>query len=181
VDPRESYYLDRMRLYGPSYDGFDLATTETVLNLLFTYDVLHQCTARYMADYGLSKSTFNVLILLRHGPAEGMQLHDLGELLLVSRANVTGLIDHLEERGYVTRVVDESDRRARFARITRKAEVLMDEVIPVHYRNIRTLTSDLSEAEKHQLTSLLGKVRASIKGHAEVCERPAEARLQGSN
>ena len=105
LDRREGYYLESIRRYGPKYEGFDLSTSEAVLNLLFTYDLLHQCTSRYMAEYGLSKSTFNVLILLRHGPAEGMQLHDLGEMLLVSRANVTGLIDHLEERGYVTRVV----------------------------------------------------------------------------
>jgi MarR family 2-MHQ and catechol resistance regulon transcriptional repressor len=177
LDPRESYYLERIRQYGPTYEGFDFPTAESVLNLLFTYDLLHQCTAKYMAEYGLSKSAFNVLSLLRHGPAEGMQLHDLGELLLVSRANVTGLIDHLEEQGYVTRVVDESDRRARFARITSRAEILMDQFIPVHYGNIRTLMSDLSAAEKNQLVGLLTKVRASIKEHAEVFERPAEARL----
>ncbi len=28
-----------------------------------------------------------------------MLLHSLGELLLVSRANITGLVDHLEEKG----------------------------------------------------------------------------------
>ncbi len=83
-----------------------------------------------MADYGLSKSTLNILMLLRHGPADGMQLHDLGELLLVSRANITGLIDHLEEKGYVKRVVDAGDRRARYARITKKAEALLDRIHP---------------------------------------------------
>ncbi len=177
MDRREAYYMERINQYGPTYRGFDLATTESVLNLVFTYDVLHQCTARYMAEYGLSKSTFNVLMLLRHGPPEGMQLHDLGELLLVSRANITGLISLLEEKGYVTRVVDEHDRRARYARATRKAEVLLDEFIPVHYGNIRSLMSELSPEEKDQLVGLLTKVRRSIKGNAVVCERPVEAKL----
>jgi DNA-binding MarR family transcriptional regulator len=177
TDRREGYYLERVRQYGPTYSSFDLATTELVLNLLFTYDLLHQCTSKYMAEYGLSKSTFNVLMLLRHGPVEGMQLHDLGEMLLVSRANITGLVSHLEERGYVTRVVDENDRRARFARVTRKAEVLLDEFIPVHYGKIGSLMKELPTADKNQLVHLLTKVRESIQEHSEVCERPAAAKL----
>ena len=95
---RERYHIDRISQYGPSYAGFNFVTAQMVLNLVFTYDLLHQCTAKHMAEFGLSKSSFQVLTLLRHGPPEGMQLHDLGELLLVSRANITGLIDHLEKK-----------------------------------------------------------------------------------
>ncbi len=68
---------------------------------------------------------------------EGMQLHDLGELLVVSRANITGLIYHFEQKGYVNRVVDQQDRRARFARITRKAEALLDEFMLLIIKTLR--------------------------------------------
>jgi DNA-binding MarR family transcriptional regulator len=176
-DSREGYYLERIHEFGPNYAGFDPDDVETVLGLALTYDVLHQCVSKYMAEYGLSKSTFNVLMLLRHGPVEGMQLHDLGEMLLVSRANVTGLISHLEEKGYVTREVDEQDRRARYAKVTRKAEMLLDEFTPIHYDNISGLMNELSTAEKAQLVGLLTKVRRSIRENASVCERPAEAKL----
>ncbi len=63
-----------------------------------------------------------------------MLLHDLGEVLLMTRANVTGLIDHLEEKGLVKRVIDSSDRRARFARITKKGEGLLDEAAPAYFK-----------------------------------------------
>jgi MarR family 2-MHQ and catechol resistance regulon transcriptional repressor len=177
TEQRENYYWEQVRRYGPAYTGFDLPTVESVMNLLFTYDLYHQCCSRYMAEFGLSKSTFNVLMLLRHGPPEGMQLHDLGEMLLVSRANVTGLISHLEEKGYVTREVDEQDRRVRYAKVTRKAEILLDEFIPIHFRNVRSLLDGLSNADKIQLIGLLTKVRESIVEHAEVCEQPAVAKL----
>jgi MarR family 2-MHQ and catechol resistance regulon transcriptional repressor len=96
-----------------------------------------------------------------------MQLHDLGELLLVSRANITGLIDHLEGKGYATRVVDSADRRVRFARITRKGQDLLDSFMPLHYRSIRRLFQDLSSQEKETLVQLLRKTRASIYAHRE--------------
>lgn len=164
-DRREAYYHARVREAGPRYESFDLPSAELTLSLLYTYDLLLQSLGRLMAEHGLSKSTLNILMLLRHGPAEGMQLHDLGELLLVSRANITGLIDHLEGKGYVKRVIDVQDRRARYARITKKAEALLDEFMPVHYRRMKTLLQDLSAEEKHTLLSLLQRVRTSITTH----------------
>jgi len=170
-DRRDSYYHERMRQCGPQYPGFDLASAEIAVSLLYTYDVFHQFVSRYASEYGLSKSTINILLLLRHGPREGMQLHDLGELLLVSRANITGLMDHLEQKGYVKRVVDPADRRARNARITKKGEDLLDEFMPLHYCTLRALFQDLSAEEKATLTRLLRKTRASIDAHAEECSK----------
>lgn len=164
-DRRESYYHDRLRQSGPRYGDFDLSSAELTLSLLHTYDLLLQSLGRLMAEYGLSKSTLNILMLLRHGPAEGMQLHDLGELLLVSRANITGLMDHLEQKGYVKRVIDAHDRRARYARITKKAEALLDEFMPIHYRRMKALLQDVSTEEKGTLVHLLQKVRTSIAAH----------------
>jgi MarR family 2-MHQ and catechol resistance regulon transcriptional repressor len=95
-----------------------------------------------------------------------MQLHDLGALLLVSRANITGLMDHLEEKGYVTRIVDAQDRRARLAQITKKGESLLNQFMPTHHANINLLLGDMSDGEKSSLVSLLKKMRASISAHA---------------
>jgi MarR family transcriptional regulator, 2-MHQ and catechol-resistance regulon repressor len=165
-DRRESFYHERIRKSGPEYLGFDALSAEITLNLLYTYDVFHQLSARYMAGYGLSKSTLNVLMLLRHGPREGMQLHDLGELLLVSKANITGLIDHLEDKALVKRVISARDRRARFARITKKGEALLDQAVPVHYQNVKRLLNDLSNDDKQTLVRLLRKTRASLMANS---------------
>lgn len=173
-DRRESFYHERVSECGPGYAHFDLLSTKTTLDLLYTYDVFHQVTARYMADYGLSKSSLNILLLLRHGPRKGMQLHDLGDLLLVSRANITGLIDSLQGRGWVRRVVDDNDRRVRYARITDKAEMLLDEFMPVHFRHLRRLLQDLSCDEKETLSALLQKARRSMTRHLPgAASRPA--------
>lgn len=166
-DRRESFYHDRLREAGPGYGNFDLLSAELTLDLIHTCEMFHQLTARYFADFGLSKSSLNILMVLRHCGSDGMQLHELGELLLVSRANITGVVDHLEEKGYVKRVVYASDRRARYATITRKAEALLDEFIPVHYRNINMLLQELTDGEKEMLQSLLKKTRASLRAHSQ--------------
>ncbi|HTU44415.1 MAG TPA: MarR family transcriptional regulator [Bryobacteraceae bacterium] len=166
-DRRESFYHERLRQAGPGYANFDLAATELSLDLIYTCEMLHQATARYFTEFGLSKASLNVLMILRHCGLDGMQLHELGELLLVSRANITGIVDHLEEKGYVKRVVDASDRRARYPRITEKAAALLDEFIPVHYRNINMLLQELTNGEKEMLQGLLRKTRASLRTHSQ--------------
>jgi MarR family 2-MHQ and catechol resistance regulon transcriptional repressor len=100
-----------------------------------------------------------------------MQLHDLGEMLVVSRANITGLIDSLEERGWVRRVVHESDRRVRYAQITPSGEKLLDDFAPVHFRNLSVLTQGLSSEEKDSLAKLLAKMRRSLTSHTDECVR----------
>ena len=165
VDPREAFYYEQIRTAGSLYQGFDVLTSETVLGLAYTYDMYQQRCSKHLSDFGLSKSTLNILLILRHGPAEGMQLHGLGELLLVSRANVTGLIDNLQERGLVKRVVDEHDRRSRFAVITPEGQALVDQLMPVHIRAVRRMMQDLTDQEKRDLVQLLRKVRLSLAGN----------------
>ncbi len=175
-DRRELFYHERLRQAGPKYANFRLLPVELTLQLIYTCDLMHQAWARYFGAFGLSRSSLNILMILRHCGTDGMQLHDLGELLLVSRANITGLVDHLEEKGYVKRVVASNDRRARYARITKKAETLLDEFMPVHYGNIDMLLQDLTDGEKEILIRLLDKTRASLRSHAEqINERAAAA------
>jgi MarR family 2-MHQ and catechol resistance regulon transcriptional repressor len=171
---RHSFYRSLLRDEGPRYEGFDLDSSRVALDLALTYDALHQILARYMADFGLSKSTYNVLMLLRNGPKQGMQLHDLGEMLIVSRANITGLIDSLEERGWVKRLVDETDRRVRYAQITPRGEKVLDDFAPIHFKNLCILMQELSPEEKDVLAGLLGKMRGSLTAHSHECARQSK-------
>lgn len=167
VDRRESFYEARLTRMADFYQGFELSSAEVMVNLLHTYDVLSASTGKFLAEHGLAKSSFGILLNLRHGPEEGMLLHDLGEVLLMTRANVTGLIDHLEEKGLVKRVVDLNDRRARFARITKKGEALVEEVAPLHYQRISRRMRSLSPAERETLVALLKKLRHEFRSTDE--------------
>ena len=163
ADPRESFYQSKCQELGRLYPQFDRLSSEVMLNLIYTYDVATSSASKFLGQYGLAKSSFNILMNLKHGPPEGMQLHDLGELLLMTRANVTGLIDHLEEKGLVRRIVDVSDRRARFARITKKGEALMDELVPRHFGRVQERLETFTEVEKQTLVALLKKLRAGVR------------------
>jgi MarR family transcriptional regulator, 2-MHQ and catechol-resistance regulon repressor len=162
AEQREKFYGDAILDLAYSQPGdVDYPSVELALNLALTYNEQNSFLAKYMSQFGLAKSTFNVLMLLRNGPPEGMQLSEIGNLLITSRANITGLIDHLEQKGFVKRIADSHDRRAKLARITKKGEVLIDDVLPVHIRRCKELFAHLTMEEKRTLSTLLKRVRQS--------------------
>ena len=162
ADRREAFYEEAITDLACFQPGdVDGSSLELALNLAFTYNEQHLFLAKYIGQFGLAKSTFNVLMLLRNGPRDGMQLSEIGNLLITSRANITGLIDHLEQKGYVTRIADTHDRRAKLARITKQGEALIDDVLPLHIRRCEELFAHLTMEERRTLSNLLKRVRKS--------------------
>jgi MarR family transcriptional regulator, 2-MHQ and catechol-resistance regulon repressor len=162
-DKREEYYRDRVRQHGQRYQQFHLPSVQVVLDLAYTYDVAATHLARTVSGHELSLSAFNVLMILSRSVSKQCPLHEIGELLLVSRANVTGLVDCLERKGLVERLVDEHDRRVRMARITRAGEALLRSLLPRHYSELKRICSRLSNTEKSTLSDLLTKLRHSVQ------------------
>lgn len=161
IDRRESLYDELLRETIADRPLFDQEAIQASVNLALTYDVLQSYSLKYLSLHGLAKSSFNLMALLRHAHPEGLQLSEIGELLITSRANITGLVDHLEQKGYVKREVDVHDRRARVARLTTKGEALIDEVLPVHKDRAVAFFSNLNLEEVQQLKKLLKKLRSN--------------------
>jgi MarR family 2-MHQ and catechol resistance regulon transcriptional repressor len=117
-DPRERYYAERVRAHSRDNPDIHWPSAEVVFNLIYTYDVVLAEVTHALARFDLTPAGFNVLKILRRAGTEGCPLGELSKLLVVSKANVTGLIDVLEKRGLIERASERSDRRIRLARIT---------------------------------------------------------------
>ncbi len=163
TDKREHYYRGRVREHGQRYVQFHLPSVQVLLDLIYTYDVTASHLARRLAGHGLSLSSFNLLMILSRSGNEGCPLHEIGDLLLVSRANITGLIDCLERKGLVQRASDPHDRRVCIARITPRGEALLESLLPDHYSELRMICAGLNNTEKTQLHTLLKKLRHSLQ------------------
>ena len=161
-DRCETFYDEHFQACRSAYQHFDELPVRLLVELVLTCDIATQIFSRDLVPFGLSKSAFNILMILRHGPSEGMQLHDLGELLLVSRANITGMINHLKDKGYVTRIVPDNDRRVRYARLTAEGNSLLDQFVPSHWARVKTLLSGVAEADQIEFRRLLAQIRRSL-------------------
>jgi MarR family 2-MHQ and catechol resistance regulon transcriptional repressor len=166
-DSREGYYQEGVRRHGQRHREFHWPSMELLFNFVYTYDVIESRLARRLGTYGLSLSAFNVLMILSRSVDEGCALHELSKLLVVSRANVTGLVRCLVEKRLVERVEDERDRRVRIARITANGEKLLGKVLPGYYLMVRKMLGRMSKEENRMLNDLLGRMRKSVQQSGE--------------
>src|SRR5437763_416018 len=142
-DKRADYYWRKVRTQGERYREFHWSSVELLLNLIYSYDVVSSYLATSLNKHNLSLSALNVLMILSRSENKSCPLHELGELLLVSRSNITGLIDCLEKKGLVERVAVADDRRVRLAQITSAGEKLLESFLPDHYAEIHQLCGAL--------------------------------------
>ena len=119
-----------------------------------------------LEQHGISITEFGIMEALHHkGP---MLLGEVQRKILVSSGGITFLVDKLIERGYVERKLCPTDRRARYAALTRTGAALMKEIFPAHAAAIRQAMSGLSQAEQKEATALLKRLglRAAGDGKA---------------
>jgi len=83
-------------------------------------------------------------------------------MLLVNRSNVTGLVDRMEQAGWVERLDDPADRRVKRIRLTAAGRKLLDRVDAVYIRKVEAVIRPLSAREQSELCRLLEKVRGSL-------------------
>ena len=105
---------------------------------------------------GLKGSQLGLLEMLLHlGP---LQQHEIGQKLLLSRANITLLVDRLVERRWVRRERDPEDRRAFRIHLTPEGRKRIARAFPVHARAIAQAFGVLSHEEQRELARLCKKL-----------------------
>lgn len=161
MDQRRAYYWGRVRGYCED-NGFKWPAAELVLNFAYTHDILLSDALREYSEFDLSISAINILSILGLGDGRGYKQQELGGLLLVSRANVTKVIDGMEKRGLVTRSASKEDRRARLIKLTKAGEALVARIIPLQNKRCIRVTSGMSRSEISTLNKLLTKFSTKI-------------------
>lgn len=105
---------------------------------------------------------FDLLAQLDRAP-EGLTMSALSSHLMVTGANVTGLVDTLEGEGLVVRAPNPRDRRSQLIRLTAKGRRAFGRMTPVHEQWIDAMMAGLSRAEMAELFRLLGALKVSVQ------------------
>src|SRR5579863_3534955 len=105
---------------------------------------------------GMCFSDFAILEALLHkGP---LAVNALGAKIPLTSGSATSAIDRLQSRGFVRRVNDPADRRARIVHLTAKGREWIDGAFVRHSLDIERLMSALGGGERRQLARLLRKL-----------------------
>jgi DNA-binding MarR family transcriptional regulator len=134
---------------------------EAALNLLRTSDQLQICFARLFREFGLTSSQYNVLRILR-GEGRPLPILEIAQRTITVVPGITGLIDRLEEAGFVRRERCENDRRVVYVALTDKAARTLAKVDRPLAELHQRVMSKLTPAELAALIATLEKLRANL-------------------
>ena len=144
--------------------------TVLVFSLLRTHSYLGPFIDADLRRQNLTSAQLNTLLVLRAAGPEGLLMGEIGRRLVVTKANVTGLIDRLERQGMVVRA-ENADRRATVVHLTEAGAGLLDRTMPRHAEWLADLTGCLTVEEKLTLVRLLDKLRRELRARRELRER----------
>ena len=159
VDQRGEYYLSQVKKSGAQYPSFHWPSVEMLLNLTYTYDIVSGNLSDRVTPFGITRAGFNVLRILSRSENKACKQNEISQLMLVSRANITGLVDSLSRQQLVERLNDPHDRRVNMIKILPKGEKLLDDLLPGYYKHMNDICSVLTDKEKAVFNDLLTRVR----------------------
>ena len=91
----------------------------------------------------------------------GMDQATLAGRIALDRATITGVIDRLEKKTFLSREVKDEDRRARVLRITEEGLRVLDVIEPAVDAAQKAMLAGLSGAEAAEFMRLLAKAIAA--------------------
>ena len=103
---------------------------------------------------GLHPQQFWVIAMARD---RNVRMSEIADALHTTQANVTGVVDRLEERGLVKRVRDQRDRRVVHVSITKDGLEALRVLRETFREQVERVLAPLSDAERAQLAALCAK------------------------
>ena len=96
-----------------------------------------------------------------------MSPSELGERLIVTRATVTGLLDSLEQRGFVARSANPADRRSLVVQITPAGLKVLQELRTIVHHHEKAWLNSFSDGDLRSYIEQLHRIQDSLASASE--------------
>ena len=133
--------------------------------LLTARALVMEAIEKRLADAELPElAWYDVLWALEQAAGGRLRMHELAAQTVITRSNMTRLVDRLEAAGLVSRQRDAEDRRGAFAQLTPAGKQMRARMWKVYGPAIAELFDDhLNEAEVNAMRACLLRVIAATR------------------
>ena len=132
---------------------------KTLLNVMFTQNVVSERFNEILKPFDLSPEQFNVLRILRGQKGKPANMSMIQERMIAKTSNTTRLVDKLLLKELVLREVCPNNRRKMEITITEKGLELLLQLDPLVEAHEQSFSQNLTVAELELLNELLEKFR----------------------
>lgn len=118
--------------------------------------------------WGITPVQFAAMQAIFHNP--GLDQRKLARSIGFDAATITGVVDRLEARGFMTRTPSPLDRRVRLLALTDEGKSTLEEVIPCMLRSQERLLEPLSGKDRDEFVRML---RELVVANNEMSRAPS--------
>lgn len=129
---------------------------QALIRLMRVGDRLWRESDERFSQWGITDNHYNVLRIL-NGTGEPLSQSEIGRRMLSTRANVTKLVDSLEQKGYVKRLAC-GDRRVNLVALTDTGVQFIEETLAAVIAAANETMKPLTREEQKTLFRLLGNL-----------------------
>lgn len=137
----------------------------TLRALAACYHAFERLSAPHVRSLGYTPAQFDIIATL--GNTAGMSFKELGDLTLITKGTLTGVVDRLEAMGIVRRQVSKTDGRSTIVRLTARGDAEFSRVFGAHVGFLKRRFDVLSEKEMELFDALAGKLRHGLAAAVE--------------
>lgn len=131
-------------------------------HLARSFSLITRVGDRLLAQFGLTGPQLGVLRCIEDAGGS-LHLGQIGEQMLVTCGNVTGVVDRLERAGYVVRERTDEDRRVVLARMTPEGQALCARATAALVEHFAALLDFMTPEEHRALAGQLERIHLNLK------------------
>jgi DNA-binding MarR family transcriptional regulator len=121
----------------------------------------------YLSNFKLTYQQFNILRILKGQYPNGVQLSLIKERMLHKQSDVSRLVDRLVGMGWVSKKVDEENKRKLYIGLSEEGLALINS-IDINGIEFKSLMTHLNTSEIKHFNELIGKIISKMGENSEL-------------
>jgi DNA-binding MarR family transcriptional regulator len=117
---------------------------------------------RHLHQYNLTSAQMDVLFYLKYTDKDVTNQREIENWFGMKNPTVTGILNRLEEKGFIVRRKNEADKRYRLIELTDKSRHMLEEISEEIWQQDERLYSCMTEEEQKQLCGLLERILRNL-------------------
>jgi DNA-binding MarR family transcriptional regulator len=149
-------------------------TSAIIADFRATMTQLKCASSERLLRLGVSMAQLHIMFTLQRSGE--MPMSRLADILNVSDSNATGLIDRLEERGFIERRRVPTDRRVVLVRVTPDGEAMLREVDALSDELLRSVLTRLPVSQLRGVAHAISALREAVDSTVDSTTGPTADR-----
>ena len=129
---------------------------KAVIGILRASNLLVDDLKKTLKNYPINVTEFSVMEFLYSKGEKSIQ--EIRDRILLASGSATYVVDNLERKEYVRRIVNQNDRRVTYIKLTEAGKDLINDIFPTHKKNTKKIFNDLTNGELITLKEILKKI-----------------------